>query len=86
MNGLQYIDGQPYVWGRPAMKDDEPPLLDCFSQWRCPHCNAHMSSGEKPICLNACHLTAPQMRAFQDGLRTAAARVEQRERDEGHNG
>lgn len=85
MSGMQYIDGVPHVWGRPATKDDEPPLLDCFSQWRCPHCNAHMSAEPYPICLNACHFTAPMVRTMQDGLRAAQSRVERSEQAEGHN-
>ena len=69
MSGMSYIDGTPYVWGKPAIKDDEPPLLDCFSQWKCPHCHAPLSGGAKPICLNACHLTAPQLREMHGRLR-----------------
>ena len=75
MSGMTYVDGVPYVWGRPAKFDQDEPLLDCFGHWRCPHCNARMTADESPICLNACHLTAPQVRALTDGLRSAEARV-----------
>lgn len=78
MSGMRYVDGVPHVWGRPAKYDPDKPILDCFGHWRCPYCNAHMTAGEEPICLNACHLTAPQARALTDGLYSAKARV-------GHN-
>ena len=69
MSGMTYIDGHPYVWGRPATRDEKEPLLDCFSRWLCPHCGANLTSGAAPICLNACHLTAPQYAKFNALLR-----------------
>lgn len=32
MNGMTYVDNKPFVWGVPAVWDDDPPLLECFSQ------------------------------------------------------
>lgn len=75
MHGMTYQNGTPHVWGKPCTKDEAPPLLDCFSQWRCPHCEGNLSGGAQPICLNACHLTAPQIAEFHDGLQRAARGV-----------
>lgn len=71
MTGMSVVDGVPHVWGKPATKDSDEPLLSCFSQYRCPHCQAHLSAGPPVICLNACHLTAPQVSRFHSGLRAA---------------
>ena len=72
MHGMSYENGIPHVWGEPCTLDPKPVLLDCFSQYQCPHCGAHLSGKPPEICLNACHLTAPQAREFKElmyGLR-----------------
>lgn len=70
MSGMSVVDGVPHVWGVPCVEDTKPPILDCFSKWRCPHCRANLS--DKLICLNACHLTAPQARNFNNKMREIA--------------
>lgn len=67
ISGSNVIDGIPYINGKPAIWDDNPPLLDCLSQWRCPECNSALSA-EGLICLNACHLSAASYRCFQSIL------------------
>lgn len=69
-------DGTPHINGKPAIPCDCKERLLCgdggpMLPWRCPECNAHL--GKSGICLNACHLTGPQVRRFEDGLREAAA-------------
>ena len=32
----------PMIQGKPAIWDDDTPLLDAFSQWLCPVCNANL--------------------------------------------
>ena len=41
---LQMIDGIPHIHDKPAIWDEEKPLLDCFSQWRCPTCKANLAA------------------------------------------
>ena len=65
--GHAIINGKPYINGKPAVWDDTPPLLDCFSHWKCPECNAALSV-KGLICLNVCHLSAPAFRRFQAGF------------------
>lgn len=77
--GNEVIDGVPYINGKPAIWDDNKPTLDCFSNYRCPECEANLSK-DGLICLNACHLSAPSFQRFQAGIREAVFRVEQKER------
>jgi hypothetical protein len=75
----------PILWSKPATWDEDDPLIDTFTHWRCPHCGANLVKPElvipmhgnrnEYICLNACHLTAPQSAELHRGLREAAARV-----------
>jgi len=74
MSGMSIINGVPHVWDVPCTEDEKEPLLDCFSKWRCPHCNANLS--KEMICLNACHLTAPQARNFENLMSEARFRSE----------
>lgn len=74
MSGMSYRNGVPHVWGEPCIWDERPPLLDCLSQWVCPHCNAHLSSAPE-ICLNACHLTAPQIQKFHSQISEGFKRI-----------
>ena len=67
MTGMSYIDGVPHVWGRRATedKDFDGSVHEMMgsSSWVCPHCGAHLRKSSETnleICLNACHLTAPQ--------------------------
>lgn len=76
--GIEIKDGIPHVWGVPCIKDEEKPFLDCFSQWKCPHCKAHMS--KKMICLNACHLTAASYNKFNDLICNIAAEIDKKEK------
>lgn len=75
MQGMTYHNDHPHVWGQPAVWDDEMPVLDCMSQWRCPHCRARLTKDKPEICLNACHLTAPQARRFQGLMAESAIKM-----------
>lgn len=67
-------DGVPYINDKPAIWDPKPPLLaPALSQWRCPECDANL--GSELICLNACHLTAAQLRRFNQMMSEASAKV-----------
>lgn len=65
------LDGVPYINGKPALLDENPPVMvngePLFSQYRCPECNAHLSA-ESQICLNACHLSAAAYRRLNTGI------------------
>lgn len=78
MIGNEVIDGVPYINGKKAVWDDKEPL-DCFSNYRCPECNANLMK-DGLICANACHLSMPAFQRFQAGILAAAARVEKKER------
>lgn len=49
-----------------------------FIEERCRHCEAHLYLADdpqsRPICLNACHLSAGAFRRMQQGLAEAQAR------------
>ncbi len=82
----KFADGTPHINGKPASRCDCPAdscpgvlMPGSQSPWLCPECGAHLSPSG--ICLNACHLTAAQLRKFEQGLREAAAAARSR-----HNG
>lgn len=78
--GVLVVGDRPYIHGVPAALDPEPPLLpEVLSPWRCPHCNAHLAV-DGHICLNGCHLTAPQYHDFQARIREASFIVERGQR------
>lgn len=73
----------PVIWGKPATWEEDDPILPTFTHWLCPHCGANLVKADRAIpmhgnkneyiCLNACHLTAPQHAEFQGGVMKAAA-------------
>ena len=65
--------GRPWINGKPALLDENEPLLDCFSRWLCPECDANLSA-DTLICLNACHLSAAADRRFRQALGEASLR------------
>jgi len=73
----------PIISGLPATPCDDPNCYvkalgmgDAFSEWICPHCGAHLGSGN--ICLNLCGLSYPAARRFNDILAEAVAAVNSR--------
>lgn len=64
--GVEIIDGVPHIQGKPAVIGKDP-LLDCFSKWRCPICNAYLSTSL--ICLNGCYLGAEGVKRFHQFMR-----------------
>ena len=64
---LEIIDAVPYIHGQRAIWDENEPLIDAFSQWRCPVCKANVSA-ESLICLNACHLSKESQEGFRKAM------------------
>lgn len=79
-------DGTPHINGKPASRctcehEGCPAVLipNALAPWLCPECGAHLAASG--ICLNACHLTAAQLRRFEQGMAEAWQEVRGR-----HNG
>jgi len=70
MSSIRLIDGVPHLHNIPALDAGEDPL-DLFSKWRCPFCKCRLSKNPPHICLNACHLTAPELTTFVAGMSDA---------------
>lgn len=73
----------PIISGLPATPCTDPKcyvralgLGEAFSEWLCPHCGAHLGSGN--ICLNMCGLSYPAARRFMSLLAEAAVAADAR--------
>lgn len=85
--GHEIIAGVPYINGKRAEPCDcqargrgDCTLGGVLLPYRCPECHAHL--GRSGICLNACHLTAGQLRRFEASLRLTTQPITWEERDD----
>ena len=68
------INGKPATWDNDI---EESPMDEALTYWRCPECNSRLPHPNPYyICVNACHLTAAQLRRFQSQMRAISVRLE----------